>query len=61
MINNFIVNLLSLKLLIFRLIITCFGILRIHQIAACFIKNNSGSMPPDPHRTSVKQQCYRAT
>ena len=24
-------------------------------------KNNSGSMPPDPHSTSVKPHCYRAT
>ena len=50
----FIVNLLSLTLLIFRLIITCFGIVRINQIASFFYKNNSGSMPPDPHSTSVK-------
>ena len=24
-------------------------------------KNNSGNMPPDPHSTSVKPHCYRAT
>ena len=26
-----------------------------------FYKNNMGSMPPDPHSTSVKPYCYRAT
>ena len=25
-----------------------------------FYNNNSGSMPPDPHSTSVKPHCYSA-
>ena len=26
-----------------------------------FYKNNSGRMAPDPHSSSVKPHCYRAT
>ena len=36
------------KMLIFRLIITIFGTLRMHQIALILSKIFRGSMPPDP-------------
>ena len=45
----FIFNLLSLTLLIFRLIITCFGIFRIHQIAPFLEKKTiRGACPRTP-------------
>ena len=47
-IGSIIFILLSLTLLIFRLIITCFGILRIHQIAPFFIKTIRRACPRTP-------------
>ena len=43
-----VVDLLTLKWLIFTLVIAYFGTPRLHQIAPFFIKFSQGSMPPDP-------------
>ena len=43
-----VVNLLTLKLLSFSLIIAYFGTARLHQIAPFLSKFSRGSMPPDP-------------
>ena len=49
MVNNFdVVELVSLKLLNFRFIITYFGTLKMRQIAPFFIIFFRGSMPLDP-------------
>ena len=41
-------DLLTLKLLIFSLVIAYFGTPRLHQIASFLSKFSRGSMPPDP-------------
>ena len=43
-----VVDLLTLKLLIFSLVIAYFGTPRLHQIAPFLSKFSLGSMPPDP-------------
>ena len=46
----------SKKMLIFSLIITNFGTLRMHQIAPILSKKFRGSMPPEPPSTGGNQQ-----
>ena len=53
----FVVDLLTLELLIFRLIIAYFGTLRMHQSVPFF----QGEHAPGPPSTSVKPHHYRAT
>ena len=43
-----VVDILTLKLLIFSLVIAYFGTPRLHQIAPFLSKFSRGSMPPDP-------------
>ena len=56
-----VVDCLTLKLLMFRLVIDYFGTPRLHQIASFLSKFSRGSMPPDPHSMSVAAYCYSAT
>ena len=51
----------SLKLLIFRLVITYFGTPTLHQITPFLSKIFRGSIPRDPPSNSVFTQCYGAT
>ena len=53
-----VVDLLTLKLLIFSLVIAYFGTHRLHQIAPFLSKFSRGSMPPDPSSTSRAVYCY---
>ena len=57
---KFVVDLLILKLLIFRLVITYFGTPRLHQITPFLSKKFRGSMPLDPPSNSVTTHCCRA-
>ena len=51
-----VVDLLTLKLLIFSLVIAYFGMHRLHQIAPFLSKFSRGSMPPDP--PSISRAVY---
>ena len=51
----------SLKLLIFRVLITYFGTPQIAPDHTIFVKVFRGSMPPDPPSNTVTTQCYGAT
>ena len=53
-----VVDLLTLKLLIFSLVIAYFGTPRLHQIAPFLSKFFRGSMPPVPPSTSRSVYCY---
>ena len=60
-INFVVVDLITLKLLIFSLVIAYFGTPRLHQNAPILSKFSRGSMPPDPPTTSLAAHCYTAT
>ena len=53
-----VVDLLTLKLLIFSLVRAYFGTPRLHQIAPFLSKFSWGSMPPDPPSMSRAVYCY---
>ena len=62
---SFLVELFSLKLLIFTLVITYLGTPQIASDHTIFVKIfpewGGGGMPPDPPSNSVCTQCYGAT
>ena len=59
--SSVVVDLVTLKVLIFRMVITYFGTPRLHQTARFLSKFSRGNMPPDPTSMSVPLYCYRAT
>ena len=61
MANNFVVELVSLNLLIFRFIITYFRTLRMRQIAPFFYNILSGEHAPGPPSTSVNSPSFSPT
>ena len=60
MAQNFGCLFIILKLLIFRLIITYFGTLRMHRAPFLSKKKIRGSMSPDPPSKSLNQHHNRA-
>ena len=53
-----VVDLLTLKLLIFSLVIAYFGTPRLHQFAPFLSKFSRGSVPMDPPSASRAAFCY---